>query len=69
MNRRDRLRLAGETGIDPRTVESWWQNPASISSGLSYALTAACRKLGIELPSDRGAFFDGQVSDDVVQGK
>ena len=50
MNRREKLRLSGETGIDPRTVGKWGDDPSSVASGLDYALRAACKRLGIERP-------------------
>ena len=50
MDRRDRLKLSGETGIDPRTVGKWGDDPSSVASGLDYALRAAAKKLGIDRP-------------------
>ena len=54
MNRRDKLRLSGETGIDPRTVGKWGDDPSSVAAGLDYALRAACKRLGIERPQPAG---------------
>jgi len=50
IRRRDRLRLAGETGIGPRTIERWIDDEEGVSTGSAYALAAACRTLGLANP-------------------
>ena len=50
MTRRNVMRLAGETGADPRTVERWAEGKPT-NSVTRYAFEAACTKLGVAIPS------------------
>ena len=49
MTRRDILKIAGETGADPRTVERWSSHEPT-NEVTKYAFEAACVKLGIAIP-------------------
>ena len=52
ISRADRLRLAAETGCDPRTVERWAEGgpPTEV---VRLALARAARRLDIELPGPK----------------
>ena len=52
MTRQDCIKLAGEIGCDPRTVERWVAAKDNVNGATAYALEIAAKKLGIE-PPDR----------------
>jgi hypothetical protein len=71
MDRRDRLRLAGETGVDPRTVDRWCADATTASSATDYALRAACSQLGIPVPgseSHEEAVSATEAGEDTPEG-
>jgi hypothetical protein len=55
--REDAMRLAAETGADPRTVGKWLRGEP-VTRTHAYALRAACEKLNIP-PPDLGAVDAG----------
>lgn len=50
LEQRDLYRLAGETGITPKTIRRW-ATGGEVSSGNRYALEAGALKLEIKLPA------------------
>jgi hypothetical protein len=52
MSRRNRVKIAAETNIDPRTVDKWVLHPETVGAATAYALAAACKKLGIVNPHE-----------------
>ena len=50
LNRRIRIRLAAEAGLDPRTVERWLRDRGGVSPVVAYALEAASARLGVLHP-------------------
>ncbi len=49
MTRKERIRVAAEADVDPRTVARWLKDPASVHAAIGATLGVACAKLGLKV--------------------